>query len=171
MSGPDSAPTEVLARGLLGRTGTGTFSVAIGRRWRDKILARCLGHRRNGPIRFGLTVTPTAAGQRWVRSIDGRSPLTARSNVACDDANGTLVETFLGLVSLILRPEVVADGAEVEVRGMVIGRGPVTVPLPVRLLPHVTAWTRLQDGGGLWVRVGVRSRRGEDILTYEGVLS
>lgn len=171
MSGTDPPPNDVLATGLLGLSGSGMFSVVMGRRWRDKILACCLGHRRSGPVQFGLTVTPTSTGQRWVRSIDGRSPVTARSIVDFNGADGTLVETFLGVVRLILEPEMRVDGARVEARGLALALGPLAIPLPERLLPDITAQTQVQDGGGLWVRVSARSRRGEDILTYEGVLS
>lgn len=167
----DPAPQDVLATGLLGLSGSGTFSVVIGRRWRDRLLARCLGHRRSGPVQFGLTVTPTSTGQRWVRSIDGRRPVTARSTLDFNGADGALVETFLGVAHLILEPEVGTDGARVEARSLALALGPAAIRFPARLLPDVTAHTRAQDGGGLWVRVAVTSRRGRDILTYEGVLS
>lgn len=141
--------------------GSGSFTVAIGRRWTDRLVARCCGHRRSGVVPIQLAVERAANGrQRWVRTVDGR-PCT--TTVRLDGRS--LVERR-GPIELrfVHRPGVVS------VLGLVswgLRFGPVAIPLPRFIAPAITCTTELVGAG---LRVAVRVGRRPSV-TYEGILS
>jgi hypothetical protein len=161
----DRPPAGLAA--LLARPGTGTFTVRIGPRRRDRLMARAAGHRRAGLVPVGLDVRPLPGArgvERWARSVAGRPVV---STVRWRD--GALVER-VGPLDLTFRAATTRTGARLDLRHAALAAGPVRIRLPRPLVP-VIACTTKPGPLGLAVRVDVRSRRGRRILAYEGTLA
>jgi hypothetical protein len=145
---------DLLAAGVLGRTGAGPFTVAVG------------GHR---PVTVPVTLTVEArtgaAGQRWTRTVRGRRVTTT---LAWRD--GGLLE-WLGPVEMAFAAEATAAGAVLRLGSAAVVAGRARARLPRFLTPSITCTTTTGAGGGLAVRVEVRSRRGRPLLAYGGTIT
>jgi hypothetical protein len=159
---------DLLAAGVLARTGAGRFTVEVGPRRRDRLVARLAGLRRTGTVPVTIAVTPLAGrpGQRWARTLDGRRVTTV---VAWRD--GALVERLGPLeMTFATTASPGGTGAVLRLRRAALAAGPARVPLPRRWTPNVTCTT--EDGpAGLDVRVEVGSRRGRRLLAYGGTIT
>jgi hypothetical protein len=158
--------TDLLAAGVLARTGTGVFAVEVGPRRRDRLVARAAGHRQAGtvPVAFAVTPVPGGPGRRWTRTIGGR-----RVTTTVVWRPGALVER-LGPLELTLAAAPAGTGAVLRLRRAALVAGPARLPLPRRLTPAITCTTAAVPGG-LAVHVEARSRRGRRMLAYGGTVT
>jgi Domain of unknown function (DUF4166) len=151
---------DLLAAGVLGRTGAGLFAVDVGPRLWDRLIARVAGHARAGTVPVALAVEHLPGRQRWARTIDGR-----RVTTTLVWRDGAIVER-LGPLVLTFAAAPTDGGAVLRLERAALGG----VRLPRRAVPAVACTTHAGPGG-LAVRVEVRSRRGRRILAYAGTLT
>lgn len=151
---------DLLAAGVLGRTGAGRFTVDVGPRCHDRLIARAAGHRRSATVPVALAIEHLPGRQRWARTIDGRRVTTT---LAWRD--GSLVER-LGPLVLTFAAMPTPAGAVLRLERAALAG----IRVPRRAVPAVRCTTAVGPGG-LAVRVEVRSRRGRGILAYAGTLT
>ena len=145
---------DLLAAGVLGRTGGGPFTVAVGRHRRHTV-----------PVTLTVEARAGAAGQRWTRTFCDRRVTTTLAW-----RGGGLVE-WLGPVELAFAADATAGGAVLRLGSATVVAGRARARLPRFLTPSVTCTTATAAGGGLAVRVAVRSRRGRPLLAYGGTIA
>ncbi len=146
--------------------GAGRFDVRHGGRSAARLLARLMRLPAEGrAVPVVLTVEPEGAGgERWRRDFDGKPFVTHQR-----ERTPGLLADRAGAVEMYFRME--ADGAALVYRqaGVALRLGPLRVPLPRALAPHIEAREWAEAGEErVRVRVSVSAPLVGPLITYEG---
>lgn len=148
-----------------GAQARGVFEVCWSRNPLARLLARLSGLPRPGDaVRVELRVEADGRGEVWRRTFDGRPFVTRQWT-----EDGLLVERVPGGVELGFALEARAGVLHFQQRRAALCLGPLRVPLPRGLAPHVDAQVS-GDAAGVRVRVELSAPLAGRLCRYAGLL-
>ncbi len=153
-----------LEDGAASLRGVGSFRIRYGNARLGRLLARLLRMpSATEAANTRLVVTPIGRGERWERSFDEQSLISRQ----WEAQGGRLLER-IKLLELEFRLEIRAGALLYRQVGAALRLGPLRVPLPRRMAPHVEA--REEPGGAnrTLVAVAVTVPRVGLLISYEG---
>ncbi len=146
--------------------GVGSFRIRYGNGRLGRLLVRLLRlPSATEAANTRLVITPLGQGERWERNFDDQS-LVSRQWEA---RSGRLLEQ-IKLLELEFRLEVRAGALLYRQVGAALRLGPLRVPLPRRIAPHVEAREEPDDANRIHVVVAVTLARAGLLIAYEGHL-
>ena len=147
---------------------TGTFRVRPGSNGLLRWLARLVRLPAAGEaVDLQLIITPLPRGEEWRRTFAG-CPLVSTQWQQSE----SLLAERIGPLEVHFRLEVVSGALHYQTQRVAVRLGPLRVPLPSWLAPHVTAWERpLGDRDRTGVAVETRLPWLGLLIAYEGTVT